>query len=135
MARKKASPIIPLAAVIAVGAGVFFLSRKSQAKDPLGPLPIVWDDGSWDLADGFKKALNAKLGVLYPNGPALPYDPLAISYAVLADEVPAELGYPSAPRAPDDTNWQADVPGTVSYFDGPESVLGLIHHVAEMVSF
>lgn len=137
---KKASLLIPLA-VVAAGA-LFFYPRKAKAAEkeeepevgPLGSLPIVWEDGGWNLSGGFEDALDAKLAAMYPDGPT-PYDSLEISWAVLGDEVPAYLGYPSAPRAPDGSDWQADVPGAPNHFEGEESVLGLIHHVAKQVSF
>lgn len=137
---KKAPLLLPLVAVAGI---LFFYTRKAKAAEkeegpevgPLGSLPIIWEDGGWTLAGGFEDALNAKLAEMYPDGPTLPYDPLAISWAVLGDEVPVDLGYPSAPRSPDGSDWQADVPGAPNYFEGEESVLGLLFQVADQVSF
>ncbi len=40
---------------------------------------------------------------------------------------------PAAPRPPAGEMWQADVPGSPDYYEGPEPVLGLFYHVAEYV--
>lgn len=131
---KKSPLLIPLA-VAGAAALAFFYTRKASAAEKTGSLPIDWEDGSWTLGENFNVVLNEKLSAMYPSGPSLPVDSLAISWAVLSDEVPSELGYPAAPRAPDDSDWQADTPGLLNYFEGAGPVLGLIHHVAGAISF
>ena len=61
-------------------------------------------------------------------------DPLDVTLELLQGQT-AGFDLPSSGRAPgEDEMWQVDVPNAANFYDGPESVLGLLYHVADYVN-
>ena len=141
---------------ILVGAGAVWVltsgkkKRKAKKVDALPPPPPVmeppvppdevpiirWVAEEWWIPEHwFEDYATPRVQeiVRLPHQEGVPIDPVEVAHELLKDQT-SGFSLPPSGRPPgDDDMWQVDVPNAPNYYNGPESVLGLLYHVAEYV--
>jgi hypothetical protein len=137
-------------------AGIAALSKPPRSSksnvpvpDPEGP-EIYFDENYawtidepewWYIAEEDLEEMLPKMGE--PDFEGAEVDPTVLAWALLRHHVPDDIPFPDQPFAPDGNFWQANVPNAENYWaplddegnpdDNPDSVLGLIEHVAASI--
>ncbi len=96
---------------------------------------VLWEDESWMIPDSWWDHTTPKLqAIVYPMVEAeVPVEPLAVAWELLLEETgPFQL--PLSPFPPEGEFWQTDVSISPDFYAGPESVIGLLYHVADHVT-
>lgn len=137
-------------AFILVGLGLVFVgagAKKRRPKDGPKPLPpeppkppeeepiIRWEAEEWFMPEGWLEVYGTPRmrEYVFPRHEAgEEIDALDVTLYLLDGQING-FPLPAAAHPPEGEMWQADVPTTVNYYNGPESVLGLLYHVAEYV--
>ena len=130
--------------LVVVGAAGRKSRKKKNSKKPLPPEPptppeeepvIRWEAEEWFIPEGWLEeyATPRLQEYVFPRHEAgEEIDALDVTLYLLDGQTNG-FALPSAAYPPEDEMWQTDVPTIASYYDGPESVLGLFYHVAEYV--
>lgn len=125
--------------------------KKSSSKKKLNQAPptppkeepiVRWEAEEWFLPEGWLEdyatprmreyVFEAFQASDRQPVPAPEIDALDIALYLLDGQTSAFQLPPSA-HPPEGEMWQTDVSNAVNYYDGPESVLGLLYHIAEYV--
>ncbi len=142
---------------MAIGAGVLILSgvalmivgvggkkRRKKTKKKLPSEPptppdeepmIRWEAEEWFMPEGWlEEYATPRLQeyVIPRHEAGEEIDALDVSLYLLEGQTNA-FPLPPGSHPPEGEMWQVDVPTSVNYYEGPESVLGLFYHVTEYV--
>lgn len=140
---------------ILVGAGAVWVltSGKKKRKKKIGELPppppvteppvppvetpvVRWVAEEWWIPENwFEDYATPRVReiVLPKHSEGIPIDPVEVAHVLLQGQTSGFELPPSGRPPGDDDMWQVDVPNAPNYYSGPESVLGLMYHVAEYV--
>lgn len=151
MALGAAAVLLGGIVLVAFGGGKKRRTKKNGNKQlpPEPPTPpdeepaIRWEAEEWFMPEGWLEVYaTPRLGeyVVPRHDAGDEIDPLDVTLYLIQGQTSA-FPLPAAPRPPvpqppasaGDGMWQVDVPDRADYYEGPESVLGLMYHVNEYV--
>ncbi len=96
---------------------------------------VLWEGESWMIPDSWWGYVTPKLQmIVMPMIEAeVPVDPLPVAWELLMEET-GPFPLPPTPYPPEGEFWQTDVSISPDFYAGPESVIGLMYHIADHVT-